>query len=341
MGGKAKFDNDVYTNMQDIVQYQKRAGYSVIGREVSVASPTNRHVRECQFSPSCLECAAFVKSLAKDGNEDVPSLLLEIERVVVECNGKIPITTTTTVNIVEEEEQEKKKKDVDANRLLRSVTEEYAELKKNGRLLAENLDPATEALVVFLQNTMLYFDENNQYGGALKRPLPVGNYCWMIQPTAKALKEIMCEKKRREDYGQRVVDFFACVDLELPDDCSPQDRQCEEEFNLLVASDTPNAFKFSEKLLGNKREPYVRRDKKTGKTKYKSLSLNKKLMSGVERRNNYWLHSSLLGMALTNGWRIASHEHHGVANPHDRCVRPGEGLDFRATFHKLMNNESG
>ena len=134
----------------DIVQYQKRAGYSVIGREVSVASPTNRHVRECQFSPSCLECAAFVKSLDKDGNEDVPSLLLEIERVVVECNGKIPITTTTTtVNVVEEEQEEKKKKDVDANRLLRSVTEEYAELKKNGRLLAESLDPATEELVVF------------------------------------------------------------------------------------------------------------------------------------------------------------------------------------------------
>ena len=191
---------------------------------------------------------------------------------------------------------------------------------------------------------MLYFDENNQYGRALKRPLPVGNYCWMIRPTAKALKEIMCEKKRREDDGQRVVDFFGCVDLELPDDCSPEDRQCEEEFNLLVANDTPNAFKFSEQQTRTVRS--TRQEDRQNKVQVAEQETD----VGEERHNNYWLHSSLLGMALANGWRITRVRNAvmfvgraliGAYVQYNQDMRQhwiGEGLDFRATFHKLMNN---
>ncbi|XP_066931070.1 uncharacterized protein [Clytia hemisphaerica] len=39
----------------------KRAGFAMVKKQVSIASPLNAHIQECQYSPDCEKCAPFVK----------------------------------------------------------------------------------------------------------------------------------------------------------------------------------------------------------------------------------------------------------------------------------------
>ena len=115
------------------------------------------------------------------------------------------------------------------------------------------------------------------------------------------MEEILAEQtiKLREDKKARVVDFYTCVDIHLPDTCSKADLQREEEFNLLVRNQVPEVYNFTEKMLRSKRSEY-----KLKNNKYKSISLYKKLMSGTAPIMKYWIHSPILKTALQNGWKV-------------------------------------
>ena len=54
--------------------------------------------------------------------------------------------------------------------LMKIVHDTYSKFKRSPPT------DATDDLIVFLQTTLVYFDESNQYGCALKQALPVGNY---------------------------------------------------------------------------------------------------------------------------------------------------------------------
>ena len=158
-----------------------------------------------------------------------------------------------------------------------------------------------EEFILVLQTILVHYDENNQYGNSLKQILPVGNYCWLKSVSIDILKEILVEQKfkLKRNKKTRVVDFYACVDMHLPDDCASTDRQREEEFNLLVRNMVPNVFHYTEKMLRSKRSAYAEQP-----GRYKALSLYKKFMSGTAPLKRYWIHSLIVNLALTNGWKI-------------------------------------
>ena len=58
-------------------------------------------------------------------------------------------------------------------------------------------------LICILQSCIIYFDENNQYGYALKQILPVGNYVWLnynangSEISASTLKEMLAEQTKK------------------------------------------------------------------------------------------------------------------------------------------------
>ena len=208
--------------------------------------------------------------------------------------------------------------------------------------------------IAILQSCIIYFDENNQYGFALKQILPFGNYMWLKgnerndgPVDVQTLVDILREQTRRlrENKKVRVVDFYTCVDIHLPDDCSKADLQREEEFNLMVRNRVPEVQNFTEKMLRLKRMEYKARG-----GKYKSISLYKKLMSGTEPLKKYWIHSSILKTGLENGWRVT--KVHNVLtftaqricedyiqfNQDMRLKHMSQGQGFMGLFHKLMNN---
>ena len=41
----------------------KRAGYSLVKKQVTLASPFNKHIQECQYTPGCDKCEPFVKEI--------------------------------------------------------------------------------------------------------------------------------------------------------------------------------------------------------------------------------------------------------------------------------------
>ena len=190
--------------------------------------------------------------------------------------------------------------------------------------------------------------QNNQYGRALKQILPVGNYAWLKTATVKTLVDILAKQKSnlKSDPKSRVVDFFACVNIELDQKtCSSADLQREEEFNLLVRNQTPNVFNYTEKMLRVARREY---SKIPGK--YTSVATHKKLMSGTKPMLCYWAHSSIIDLALKNGWKITNvHnvltftaqricEDYIQFNQDERLRYTNQKQEFLALFHKLMNN---
>ena len=232
----------------------------------------------------------------------------ETSRVVDECK----IALKQTLNRLEKtHESDEWEENEDLLAAVEDVQKIYEMLKTqsfvNDNDNYDNKEQLTETIAV-LQSCIVYFDENNQYGFALKQILPVGNYVWMNRNgnndgplDVQTLVDILDRqtKKLRANKKARVVDFYACVDINLPDDCSSADLQREEEFNLLVRNRVPEVQNFTEKMLCAKRLEYKSRG-----NKYKSISLYKKLMSDTEPLKKYWLHSSILKTGIENGWRV-------------------------------------
>lgn len=272
----------------------KRAGFSMVKKQVSIASPLNAHIKECLYSTDCEICKPFVKVI--ESEEELEAIKEEVRRVTKECKGKL------RQNLKRLREECNSGEIESDNNLLDNVEnlQRFYENLKNRETRIQDMDEKSlSAFLIVLQSCMIYYDENNQYGRALKQILPVGNYVWLaLDVTAETLVEILDKQKAdlKKNEKSRVIDFFTCVDIELPADCSTSDRQREEEFNLLVRNQTPNVFNYTEKMLRVKRCEYVR---KPGK--YKNIATTRKLMSGTSPMRRYWIHSSLLNLALRNG----------------------------------------
>ena len=125
--------------------------------------------------------------------------------------------------------------------------------------LSEELKENTE-VVSILQSALIYYDENNRYGYALKQILPVGNYSWIYCNqdgtclTQQFLEHVLAKQKLdlKNNPKARVIDFYANVDIELPTDCTAEQLQKAEELNLLVRNTTPKLQNYSEKMLRTK-----------------------------------------------------------------------------------------
>ena len=230
----------------------------------------------------------------------------------------------------------------------------YETLKDCAFQGGENLKDDEEFLML-LQSCIIYFDENNQYGYALKQTLPIGNYMWMtydeesrgdIKP--QTLIDILKQQRRKleENPKASIVDFYACVNISLhTDECTKSEMQRGEEFNLLVRNKVPEVYNFTEKMLCTKRCEYSRR-----KDVFKKIPTYKKLISGVEPLKNYWVHSSILREALLDGWTIDKVSNTLVFTAQRVCEEYIQfnqdmrlhymrlGMEFMALFHKLMNN---
>ena len=327
----------------------KRAGFSMIKKQVSLASPFNDHIRECQYSPDCPKCGPFVR-LIEDETE-LQEMRKETYRVLEECKQTLRENLDSLRKTHEEDEIET---DTELMEAVEQIQQLYTTLKTQAFV---DVEEATEEqlteLIVVLQSCIIYFDENNQYGYALKQILPIGNYVWLNynkdgnEIKVETLEEILAEQttKLRADKKARVVDFYTCVDVHLPEDCSKDNLQCEEEFNLLVRNQVPEVYNFPEKMLRAKRCEY-----KLKADKYKNISLYKKLMSGTAPLTKYWIHSSILKTSLLNGWRVTRvHntltfvaqrvcEEYIQFNQDMRLKYNNEGREFLGLFHKLMNN---
>ena len=109
-------------------------------------------------------------------------------------------------------------------------------MKINSEELKENTK-----VVSILQSALIYYDENNQYGYALKQILPVGNYSWIYCNqdgtclTQQFLEHVLAKQKLdlKNNPKACVIDFYANVDIELPTDCTAEQLQKAEELNLL------------------------------------------------------------------------------------------------------------
>ena len=109
--------------------------------------------------------------------------------------------------------------------------------------LSEELKENTE-VVSILQSALIYYDENNRYGYALKQILPVGNYSWIYCNqdgtclTQQFLEHVLAKQKLdlKNNPKACVIDFYANVDIELPTDCTAEQLQKAEELNLLESA---------------------------------------------------------------------------------------------------------
>lgn len=324
----------------------KRAGFAMVKKQVSIASPLNAHIQECQYSPDCEKCAPFVKVLR--GSDELRVIKEETNRTVKECKEKLKQIQQDLRDEIRESGSDSRS---DLIELADELTRFYENLKTRETTYQpdnqESVKDFTQYIAV-LQSCLIYYDENNQYGRALKQILPVGNYAWLNTSTPQTLEEIL--KKQKEDLKKnrkaRVIDFYACVNIELNDEyCSKADIQREEEFNLLVRKDTPNVFNYTEKMLRVKRKEYVRRP-----GKYVSIPTNRKLMSGTKPMFCYWAHSAIIDMALKNGWKITKVlnvltftaqrvcESYIQFNQDERMRYMKLNREFMGLFHKLMNN---
>lgn len=321
----------------------KRAGFSMVKKQVSIASPLNSHIKECQYSSDCEICKPFVKVIKNE--TELNAIRADVRRVTKDCKQKLRENLKRLNEEYSSEEIESNKDMLDA---VENLQRFYENLKNRETTIQDMDNKSLSEFLVVLQSCLIYYDENNQYGRALKQILPVGNYVWLARDvTVGTLVEILDKQKAdlKRNTKSRVIDFYTCVDIELPADCSNSDRQREEEFNLLVRNQTPNVFNYTEKMLRIKRCEYVRRP-----GKYKSIALCKKLMSGTAPTHRYWIHSSILNLALTNGWKVtAVHntltftaqkicEDYIQFNQDKRMKYINSGQEFMALFHKLMNN---
>ena len=325
----------------------KRAGFSMVKKQVSIASPLNDHTSKCQYSPDCKQCSQFVKVIEDD--TEVKEIALDIKRVSEDCKVKLE-------KIKEDLCSEMKQTGSTDNEELVNIANQletfYDALKS--RELEDAFDNSRDKddkeiyeHFLALQTCLFYYDENNQYGRALKQILPVGNYAWNNTANIHTLTSILNKQKNDllKNPKARVVDFYACVNIELPKGVASDHLTREEEFNLLVKNETPNVFNYTEKMLRVKRQEYAR---KPGK--YKAIPTYKKLMSGTKPMFNYWIHSAILNMALKNGWVVTKVlntitftaqkvcEPYIQFNQDERMKYIKLKREFMGLFHKLMNN---
>ena len=303
----------VYSTIREMM----RAGFSMIKKQVSLASPFNKHVEECQYSPECEKCWPFMQNVEKS---DLPALKEETHRVIKECKSTLENTLTKLREVHEVGEVEDDQKLLDA---VQQVQDMYELLKTQAFVKPNVTSEEMIETICVLQSCIIYFDENNQYGSALKQILPIGNYVWLNYSKktggdvqVETLVKILADQtiKLRADKKARVVDFYTCVDLILPNTCSKADLQREEEFNLLVRNQVPEVYNFTEKMLRSKRNEYKLRS-----NRYTSLSLYKKVMSGTAPQMKYWIHSSILKTALNNGWKV-TRVHNTLTFTAPRCL---------------------
>ena len=151
----------------------KRASFSMVKRQISIASPLNDNIAKCQYSKRCKICEPFVKVIDKS---DLNEVKQETLRVVQECKKKLEQL------IEEKEELNLPENELETDEvLIDSVVQmqqfyEMVKIKECSVTTATNTTDLEEFILI-LQTILVHYDENNQYGNSLKQILPVGNYC--------------------------------------------------------------------------------------------------------------------------------------------------------------------
>lgn len=326
----------------EVVQSMRRAGFSLTKNQVTLTSPTSDHVSQCRHKETCEICRYWFTS------EDLT--VEEVKKILEErCEERREAP----------EEPPEPLKD-DNRRIVDEIEFKYTQNREFKNVLL-NLDEEDEKYRLLIDRFTLYYDENNQYGYALSKPLPIGSYIWLRNASAEHLNKLLKEKERRlEMHGADtpVYDFFTCVDIELPTpndatvlgdgatvDNSEGDIRREELFNLLVRNMKPDVFAYSEQMLRCSREEYAKKSKK-----FKQINTHNKMISGVAPLRQYWVHSSMIARALANGWKITRVyqtlayvaqsflRHYIHENQVQRVFATQNGLNFLADFYKLLNN---
>ena len=340
--------------LYDCICRMKRAGFSMIKKNITLASPLQKHVQECHYNPNCPTCSPFVYNVEND--KDYQKLKEEVFATITGCKEA---QSRHLEEISQDEYREWESTDAAKFAKMTDHVSQIEEIYERARTSAFRLpDKQTKEgeeleTIAVLQSSIVYMDENNQYGNALKNILPIGNFTFVTcyadgTPLDQAFIEHLLQQQDnnlKRNRKARVLDFFACVDIELPENCSPEQLQRAEEFNLLVRNRIPKVTNFTEKMLRNKRLEY-----KNKEGKYTSLSLNKKLMCGTEKLKSYFCHSAMLNSALLDGWKITK-VHNLVAfgaqricedyiqmNQDFRLFYTKKGMKFLGNFFKLMNN---
>ena len=287
------------TTVFNAILEMKRAGFSMIRKEVSLACPLNDHTEGCQYSPDCATCGPFVKLI--ESQQVLDTLKDETHKVIEHCKVKLKETLGGLKEQNQEQEIERDEKVLEA---VENLKKNYKHIKTKEFEVSAEFSTPSEMMIYVLQSCIIYLDENNQYGNALKQIMSVGNYTW-INTTSdgdhvdlSTLEKILATQanKLREDKKARVVDFYTCVVIELSVDCSKADLQRKEEFNLFAHNQVLQVCNFTEKMLRYKMSEYKLKD-----GTYKCVSLYNKLMSGTVPMKRYWIHSSILNMPVKNG----------------------------------------
>ena len=139
----------------------KRAGFSMVKKQVSLASPLNSHIKDCQYSPSCNQCSPYVKVISS--KQELESIKTEIRDVTTECDKKLKqIQDDLKAEIAETGADNNE----DLVNVANQLKELYASLKNRETQMneanLESLRDFNEYLLV-LQSCLIYYDEVNFY----------------------------------------------------------------------------------------------------------------------------------------------------------------------------------
>ena len=168
-----------------------------------------------------------------DNADELKALKEETYQVVEDWKRALETNLNRLKELHDADEIEEDEKLLEA---VENVQRMYEVLKTQSFVKPEATSEELLETICVLQSCIIYFDENNQYGHALKQILPIGNYVWLNYSSkggdvnVSTLEEILEEQTRklREDKKARVVDFYTSVDIHLPEDCSKADLQREE-----------------------------------------------------------------------------------------------------------------
>ena len=134
------------------------------------------------------------------------------------------------------------------------------------------------------------YDENNQYGGAITRPLPSGNY--------RLRKDIKSYNKLTTHYAAREnTSYCACVDMYLPDELH-NDRGLMMLCMLVAAEKTKPEKLSSLQLI------HLRRQNSKGTGFLKLHLTEKRGVSSFRPKKHFWEVECQLTQHVKSGWII-------------------------------------